>query len=112
VGFRWTGWRTDGGAKSTKPPSDPRRGEPGGVAGAFPRQAVVGDETAGKPQLGVGRDDEPGPAVGLLWGAQRWSGPAERALREPERVLDVEASQVGPPADIEVGGEELGVGAD
>ncbi len=103
VEFRWTGRRADGGAKSTKPPADPRRGESGGVTRAFPGQAVVGNETAGQPQLGVGRDDEPGPAVGLLGCAQRRGGPAERAFREPVRVLEIEASQVGPPADVEVG---------
>ena len=27
---------------------------------------MVGEQAAGEPQLGVGGDDEPGPAVGLL----------------------------------------------
>ena len=27
---------------------------------------MVGEQVAGEPQLGVGGDDEPGPAVGLL----------------------------------------------
>jgi hypothetical protein len=38
-------------------------------------------------------------------------GPAERALREPVRVLDVEAPRVRSPADVEFGGPDAATGS-
>src|ERR1035437_1075266 len=103
VGFRRTGWCAQGWAESLKPSADARGCELGGVAESFPGQALVVDEPAGQAQLGVGGDDQPGPAVGLVGGLQRWCGPAEGAFDEAEGVLDVEAAQVGTPAEVEVG---------
>ena len=57
VGFRRTGWCTQGWVESAKSSADARWGEFGGVAGSFPGQALVVDEPAGQAQLGVGGDD-------------------------------------------------------
>src|SRR5664280_755768 len=53
VGFRRTGWCAQGWAESLKPSADARGCEFGGVAGSFPGQALVVDESAGQAQLGV-----------------------------------------------------------
>jgi hypothetical protein len=90
--FWWTGWGAQCWLKSAKSPSDAGGGEPAGFALSFPGQAQVVDEAAGQAQLGVGGDDEPGPPVGLFGGAQRWRGPTQGVLDEPEGVLDVEAA--------------------
>jgi hypothetical protein len=44
------------------------RGESAGSASSFPGQPEVLDEVAGEPELGVGGEDQPGPAVGLFGG--------------------------------------------
>jgi hypothetical protein len=59
---------------------------------------VVGEQAAGEPQLGVGGDAEPGPAVDLLGQTHPGGSPAEGVLGELEGVLDVKAVDVGPPA--------------
>jgi len=56
------------------------------------RPNVVVDAAAGEAELGVGGDGEPGPAFGLLGGAQAGCGPAEGVLGEAEGVFDVEAA--------------------
>lgn len=68
---------------------------------ALPWEAEVVDDAAGQSQLGVGGDDE--LPVGLLGCAQRRRRPAEGSLREPVAVFDVIASQVGAPAQAEIG---------
>src|SRR5664280_2544127 len=88
--FWWTGWGAQGWGKSTKSSPDAGRGEPAGFALSFPGQAEVLDDGSGQAQLGVGGDDERGPAVGLLGGTHRGCGPAEGVLDEPEGVFDVE----------------------
>ena len=40
-----------------EPAADAGRGQPPGRCGAFPGQAQVGDERAGRTELGVGSDD-------------------------------------------------------
>src|SRR5450759_2955163 len=70
VGFWRTGWCTDGCSKSTKSSSDASRGELAAITGPFPGQSDVFDEAPGQAELGVGADDEPGPAVGLFGCAQ------------------------------------------
>lgn len=67
------------------------------------RQSAVVDEAAGQPQLGVGGNDEPGPTAGLCGGADAACSPAQRSLDEAKRMLDVKTSQVGAPAQVEVG---------
>jgi hypothetical protein len=93
VGFRCTGWGAEGGAKSAKPSADAAGGELAGLAGPFPGQALVVDVVAGQAQLGVGGDDEPGPTVGLLGGAQRRGCPAEGVLDEPAVPAGVETPE-------------------
>jgi|ERR1035437_6040534 hypothetical protein len=97
-GFWWTGWGAQCWGKSSKSSSDAGGGESAGFALSFPWEAEVVDEVSGEAEWGVGGDDQPGPAVGLVGGLQRRCGPAEGALDEAEGVLDVEAAQVGTPA--------------
>ena len=54
------------------------------VAGSFPRKPEIGDETSSEAELGESSNDEPGPTIRLLRRAERWRGPAEGALCEPE----------------------------
>ena len=61
-------------AKSSEFSSDSGGGELVGVEWSFPGQAVVGDEGAGEAELGEGRNDDGGPAVGLFWGVDRGGG--------------------------------------
>ena len=86
-----------------KPSADACWRELGRGAGPFPWEAMVLDEASSESELGVRGDDEPCPTVGLFGCADRWCGPAKGALGEAEGVLDVEASEVGAPAQIEVG---------
>ena len=90
--FRWTGWSADCCTKSPKPSAYPRRGEQRGSTGPFPRQSEVSDEASGEAQLGQCGDDDPCPAVCLCRRTKRRRGPSEGVLRQPIRVLDVEAS--------------------
>lgn len=86
-----------------KPAADPMRAQwPGRIWRPFPRMAKVTSERDGQAELGVGGNDQPGPAVGLLGGADPGRGPPQGALGEPEGVLGVEAAQVGPPHHVQV----------
>src|SRR5450759_5389019 len=107
-GFWWTGWGAQCWAESAKPSPDAGGGESAGFVSSFPWEAEVVNEVACEAELGVGGEDEPGPAVGLFAVAQRWGGPAQGVLEEPEGVLDVEAAQVSPPTDVEVEGGSRG----
>ncbi len=73
-----------------------------GVERPFPRQAAVGDPGSRQPQLRVGGPDQPGPAVGLLRVPHAGRRPAERLLAEAQRVLQVEAADVGAPEQAQV----------
>jgi hypothetical protein len=49
----------------------------------------------------VGGDDDPGPQVGLLGGADLGSVEAEAAVEGADGVLDVEPGEVGAPELVE-----------
>ncbi|MYR14526.1 hypothetical protein GTY62_38845 [Streptomyces sp. SID724] len=70
--------------------------------------AEVGDERAGKAELGVGGNDQPGPPVGRRRVAQAGPGPAERLLEQAEGVLQVEAAEEHLPAAVDVFGAGAG----
>src|SRR6266487_659902 len=72
-----------GGAGSrgcSETPADAGRGQLARRGGPFPGQAKVISERPGEAELGVGRDDEPGPPVGGRRGRGSWGwssrGPA------------------------------------
>ncbi|MEZ5383493.1 MAG: hypothetical protein R2754_17060 [Microthrixaceae bacterium] len=65
---------------------------------------MVLDEWFGESELGVAGGDELGPPVGLFGGADRWCGPPEGVLDEPEGVFDVEAAEVGAGCKADVDG--------
>lgn len=94
-----------------KVPADPGGGEPFRWDGPFPGTTQVGCERAGEPQLGVGGEDQPGPAVRRLGGADLRAGPAEGVFEQSEGVLDVEAPQVCLPQAAGVCGGGLGAGS-
>ena len=89
--------------QSPKPSPDSDWGQLLRIGSAFPRESEIVDELAGETELRVGGDDQRGPTVGLLRGADRRRGPAQRPLHEPEGVFDVEPAEVGPPTQIEIG---------
>ena len=78
-------------------------------AGLFPGTAPVSGEWAGEAELGVGGEDQPGPAVGGFRRADLRGGPAEGLFEQAEGVLDVEAPQVCLPETVGV--RRGGVGA-
>jgi len=94
-GFRRAGGNGQVLPDAAKAAADAGRGETAGRAGLLPGQSDVGGEVPGEVQLGVGGDDEPGPAVGSGGVAQFRAGPAEGLLEEPECVLK---EQAGMPA--------------
>jgi len=63
-GFRRAGGNGQVLADTAKPTADAGGGKAAGWAGPLPGQPDIGGEVAGEVQLGVGGDDEPGPAVG------------------------------------------------
>jgi hypothetical protein len=102
VEFRWVRRSTDLCTQSRKSSANPHRAQSRRTPALFQGQSHVFDESAGQSELCVGRHDEPRPALGLLGCSQCGRGPTERVLDEPVGVLDVEASQIGAPAEIEV----------
>lgn len=86
---------------------NPRRTRAGvslfGSAGFSQGWRRSGDERAGKAELGVGGDHQPGPAVGRRRVAQAGPGPAEGLLEQTEGVLQVEAAEERLPAAVDVG---------
>lgn len=85
-------------------------GSPGGrgqgrvdvVGLVLPGAESAGCEWPCEAGLGVGGEDQPGPAVGCLGGSDFRCGPAEGLLEQTEGVLDVEASQAGLPEAVGV----------
>src|SRR3954453_6457899 len=64
AGFRRTGRQGDLRPEGGKSAADPGGGQSPGRAGSFPGAAQIHGELTGQAQLGVGGDDQPGPAVG------------------------------------------------
>jgi len=68
----------------------------------FPWQTAVLNPLPSQAQLGVGGDDEPGPAIGLLrMPHPRWR-PTETLLAATQRVVQVEAPDLGAPEQIQI----------
>ena len=80
---------------------------PGAAGFSQGRRRSVG-EGPGEAELGVGGDDQPGPAVGGLRGAELRAGPAEGLFEQPEGVFQVEAAQERLPPAVDVGGGGAG----
>ena len=76
---------------------NPRRTRAGvgqaGKAGLLPGKPLIGGQAAGKPELGEGGQDEPGPAVGGGRIAEFRAGPAQGLLEEPECVFEIKAAE-------------------
>ena len=99
-GFRCSGGATGLAAEVPKSSPDAGGSEAFGRCGAFPGAAEVGDRAAGEAELGVGGQDEPGPAVGGGWVAGFWAGPAEGLFEHAEGVLDVESPEECLPGQV------------
>ena len=65
---------------------------------------MVRDDPAGEAELRIGRQYEPGPAVGLLRMADPGRRPIEHLLAEAERVLKIETADISAPDKVQVGG--------
>lgn len=78
-----------------------------GRDGLFPGMAWGPRSSGG---LGVNDDEQPGPAVGILGGAQVGPGPVTGLFPEAVGVLNVESARDGLPAVVHVhaGGAGLG----
>lgn len=99
---RGTGWACQVRAEVPKPSPNSGGGEAAGLGGPLPGAPEVRSGSAEEPELGVGGDDEPGPAVCGLGTAELGAGPAERRLDHPEGVLKIEAAQECLPADVDI----------
>ena len=99
-------WRSrDGGQpprQRCKTPVHARGREPGRRERALPRQPMVGHGAAGEAQLGVGREHQPGPAVGLLGQAHPRGDPPQDLLQESEGLLQIGSPAVPPPEAVQV----------
>src|SRR3954463_11991626 len=105
AGFWWVGGRVEGDQELRKRLAHAGgcEGATGRTLGALPGEMPVLDGAAGQAELGVGQQDQPGPAIGLLGVADAGRGPVERLLAEAVGMLQVEAVDVCPPEDSEVG---------
>ena len=70
AGFRRFRERADAWQHGAKGAPHPIGRERARVQAAFPREALVRDDGARQPELGVGQEHQPGPAVGLFRGAR------------------------------------------
>ena len=99
-------WRTGrtGSDRADVPetPAHPGRGEPPGRGGPFPRAAQVGGQRAGKAELGVARDDQPGPPVRGRGVADLRRGPAQDLLKQAEGVFQVKPAQERLPEPVDL----------
>ena len=107
-GFRCAGGERRDRADVPEPSSDSGGGEPSWWGGFLPGAAQVTGEGPGEAELGVDGDDQPGPAVGGLRGADLWAGPAEGLFEQPEGVFQVEAAQERLPGAVDVDGGDTG----
>src|SRR4051794_35005042 len=96
------GWTVQVRAEVPKPSADSGWGEPCGLGCLLPGAAEVRRGFTGEPELGVGGDDQPRPALAGLRGAEFRAGPAQGLLHQPEEMLDVEPAQERLPADVDV----------
>jgi hypothetical protein len=71
-------------------PLDPSRREPARRGGPFLGSAQIGDEVAGQPELRVGGDHQPGPAVGRAQ-VRIFGVLAQGLVEQPDGVFEVEA---------------------
>ena len=67
---------------------------------SFPGQPAVGNEATCQPQLRVGSQHDPGPAVHLLRRAHPCTVPAQPLFAEPQGVLDIESMHVCSPEQL------------
>lgn len=74
----------------------------------LPGFAEIFCERPGKAKLGVGGDDEPGPAVSGGRFEESGRGPPQRLLEHPEGVLEVESPQECRPEPVHIPGRSGG----
>lgn len=101
LGVSCTGWTVQVRAEVPKPSADPGGGEASWLGRLLPGAAEISSGIAGEPQLRVGRDHEPRPAVRGLGGAELRAGPAERLLDHSEGVLKIESAEERLPAQVD-----------
>src|SRR5262249_41093647 len=99
-GGRAGDWRAD----VPKAPADPGGGEPPRRSGPFPGQAQIVSQRAGEAELGVAGDDQPGPPVSRLGGADLGSGPAEDLLEQAECVFKIKPAEERLPQPVRLNG--------
>ncbi len=90
--FRGRAQEWQGGAKGAPHPIGRERAR---VQAAFPGEALVRDDGARQPEVGVGQEHQPGPAIGLLRVAHPRRRPGEDLCAEADGVLLVEPPDIG-----------------
>lgn len=106
--FRCTGWAVQVRAEVPKSPSDPRRGEAGRLGRFLPGTPEIGGGLGSEPELGMGRDHEPRPAVRGLGRAKLRAGPAEGLFDHVEGMFRVEAAEERLPVQVDVAAGHAG----
>jgi hypothetical protein len=96
-------WCAGGGSETR---GGPGLGSAARVGRVSPRGGAGPRPRGGRTELGVGGDQQPGPPVGRLRGADLRSCLAQGLLEQPEGVFEIESSQEGlpPPVHITSGG--------
>ena len=90
--------------EAAKSSADAGGGEAGGPGGSFPGPEEVLGQGPGEAEVGVSGDDQPGPAVRRLGGAELRAGPAERLLDHPEGMFKIEPSKERLPEPVDISG--------
>src|SRR5438132_846347 len=88
---------TQGAQKSTEGTLDATRRETLGWSRPLPRQALLGHQGSGQPELPEDRRQQPGPAIGRGGVAEPHCRPAQLLFGKAERMLHDKAAQVPSP---------------
>src|SRR5207244_9720746 len=102
AGLGHPSWSAQSGQKSTESTLDAARRETLGWSRPLPRQALLGDDGSGQPQLPEHCRYQPGPAVGCQGLTQANGGPTQALFGKAEGMFHWEAPQVPPPALVPV----------
>src|SRR5215212_11296780 len=104
AGFWWARRRTQSQQQGGKGAADTIRRETFRPLPAFPRQPLIGNTRPGQAQLGVRRDEQRGPAIGLFGMTYPRQHPVQGLLTEAEGMLQIEAADVRAPQHAQVWG--------
>lgn len=96
--------------EAAKSSADAGGREASSARGPLPGFTEVFCKWPGESELGVGDDDQPGPAIGGCGLAEFGNGPAQRLLDHPEGMFKIEPAQEPLPESVDIPGRCTGAG--